>query len=334
MGGSSGRAALIAALLVVPAARAEPLPCEVDDRLSETAAGLLLGASALEPSSLLRAARMHGFDGVAVHALDHASDERARAFLDGLAHAREGRLSCGDAWSEGRWLLLASPRGGRLFRRGMRLFGRLEPGFSAPQLVLEADDGTLTLRAVSVAALARGIVLPSDAPLARVQLMAESASGPRPVAELSLDGRPPRQASAGLAPDEPRIRPLAWVLAEVAAFRQAGGAGPLRENRLLSASAQRHGEALCARGALAHRLDGEDPEARLRRAHVEARGVGEVLARAGSSRSALAALRESPAHRFALAGRDFTDIGVGQAIDAHGQVCLVVLLAAWPRRVP
>jgi uncharacterized protein YkwD len=124
------------------------------------------------------------------------------------------------------------------------------------------------------------------------------------------------------------------LLGQLGSFRRGLGLGALRDNRLLSESAQRHASRLCELGKLAHRVEGEDPELRLKREHVTARGVGEVLARAESSDRAWQTLLDSPSHRMALSRRDFTDAGIGQASDKKGQVCLVVLMASWPRRAP
>ncbi len=220
-------------------------------------------------------------------------------------------------------------RGGALVR------GALEPGFGAPSLVIESADRELVSMPVTVEQLGAGIVLPAEA--RRVQLVAESESGPRPVAELALEAAPPvtwpdsaPNADAGT----PRQRSSEALLGELVAFRRTQGAGMLRPNRLLAQSAQRHAERVCELGKLAHRLEGEDPELRLQREHVAARGVGEVLARAQSSDAAVRVLLASASHRLALSRREFTDVGIGQAADRQGQVCLVVLLASWPRRIP
>ncbi len=390
-------AAVVCALLMVmmmvgwggPHARAEPWPCRDDESLSEAAASLLLGGGTIAASQLLSAARAQGFDGVAVHAREGADEEGLRAWLARLGQAAEGVVTCGEARSEHRRLVLASVRGGRLWRAdpgvragasagtgtgeraragsresaqprtgvgekgserasrgesargkgemGAHVRGELEPGFGAPSLVIESADQGLVSMPVTVEQLGAGIVLPADA--RRVQLVAESASGPRPVAELALEAASssmplvsesvPR-ADAGA----PQQRPSEALLSELIAFRRAQSAGALRTNRLLAQSAQRHAERVCELGKLAHRLEGEDPELRLQREHVAARGVGEVLARAESSDAALRALLASASHRLALSRREFTDVGIGQAADRQGQVCLVVLLASWPRRIP
>jgi len=312
---------------------AEPLPCRDDDRLSETAAALLLSGEPISSTLLLRRAREHGFDGVAVHARESANAENLTAWLDALREGAEGTAVCGEAQSESRRLVLASLRGGSLQRDGDKLRGSLEPGFREPSLVVESGAGELVSLPVSRAQLTSGFSLPSELHARRVQLIAESASGPRPVAELALvaDGfvESPGEPAKG-----PKKRSIESMLAQVSAFRRGLGVSTLRDNRLLTESAQRHATRVCELGKLAHRFEGEDPELRLAREHVSARGVGEVLARAESSDRAFQALLDSPSHRLALGRKDFTDAGVGQASDKKGQICLVVLMASWPRRTP
>jgi uncharacterized protein YkwD len=176
--------------------------------------------------------------------------------------------------------------------------------------------------------------------LRRIQLVAEGSGGPRPVAELVPDPETRRVAlpppSAGKPEARgPRSRPVETLLARLDGFRRNQGVGGLRNNELLTHSAQRHAERVCELGRVAHRLDGgDDPETRLREEHIEARAVGEAIARADSADAALEAVFESPSHRAAVVERRFTDAGVGQAFDLKGHTCLVVLLAAWPRRIP
>lgn len=314
--------------------RAAALPCRQDDRLAETAASLLLSGAPIEGSALLAQARAHGFDGLAVHARESVSDESLESWLSSLAGTKEGELVCGEARTETRRLVLASVRGGSLSREGARLWGTLAPGYAKPSLVVESEQGALRALPLTKAKLTGGFTLPVELAARRVQLVAESASGPRPVAELALVDTPTSQLAA--AHDVARGEPLSSeaLLTRVRELRRESRVGSLRENRLLADSARRHAERVCELGRLAHRLDGEDPEARLRREHVAARGVGEVIARSSSSAGAFRSLLDSPSHRMALTRRDFTDVGIGQASDHKGQVCLVVVLASWPRRIP
>jgi uncharacterized protein YkwD len=216
--------------------------------------------------------------------------------------------------------------------------GRLAPGFRAPHLVLEDDDGQARRIDLKSDDLAKGVPLPEGVAVKRVQLVADGPSGPRPVAELSLSKLappPPAPPSNELASQAPRSRPRESLFARLSAFRRGEGAGGLRANQLLDTSAQRHAERVCELGKVAHRIgQGDDPETRLREEHIEARGVGEAIARASSADAALNAVFDSPSHRMAVTQRNFTDAGIGQALDAKGHTCLVVLLASWPRRTP
>jgi uncharacterized protein YkwD len=317
-------------------AGAQGLPCREDDRLSEAAAALLLSGEVIRSGVLLARARAVGFDGVAVHARESAREDSLKAWLSALREGAEGSVVCGEARTESRRLVLASVRGGGLVREGELLRGGLEPGFRDPTLVIESGTGELVAQPIALGQLQAGFTLPDALHARRVQLIAESASGPRPVAELALTEDAVRAAPRVVADanDGPKTRPVETLLGQLSALRRELGASVLRDNRLLSESAQRHATRVCELGKLAHRVEGEDPELRLAREHVSARGVGEVMARAQSSDRAFQALLESPSHRMALGRRDFTDAGIGQASDAKGQVCLVVLMASWPRRTP
>ncbi|MEM9195670.1 MAG: CAP domain-containing protein, partial [Myxococcota bacterium] len=154
-----------------------------------------------------------------------------------------------------------------------------------------------------------------------VQLVASDRSGPRPLSQLRVGG----PANLG-RPGSDRGRE------RVAELRDNTGVLPLRDNRLLEEVALEHATYLCAGEALAHTRSGENPEDRLRGAGVRARVVGEVVARATSEGAAFDALEESPSHRAALVDRRLTDVGIGLARADDGELCAVVLLAAWPRR--
>jgi uncharacterized protein YkwD len=315
-------------------ARAEPLPCREDDRLSETAASLLMSGEPIASTVLLHRAREHGYDGVSLHARESAQEDNLRSWVGSLRSSGEGTVVCGEASTESRRLVLAGLRGGSLRRAGEQLYGTLEPGFKEPSLVVETGEGELKSLPVSKQQLAQGFRLPSELAARRVQLIAESASGPRPVAELSFVALEPGASPEAEPESKGKTRSVETLLGQLGSFRRGIGQGSLRDNRLLMESAQKHAVRLCELGKLAHRVEGEDPELRLKREHVSARGVGEVLSRAESSDRAFQALLDSPSHRLALSRKDFTDAGIGQASDKKGQVCLVVLMASWPRRAP
>jgi uncharacterized protein YkwD len=330
---------VFAAFLVTAPAAAFDLPCNAEDSLSEAAADLLLSGAALKAEQLLPKAKTFGFDGVAVQAHESLDDAALIAWLKQQAERADAPLACGEARSESRRLVLVSARGGRLaLTRGL-VTGKLAPGFRAPHLVLEGNDGNTRRMELGLEQLARGVALPKEESFTRIQLVAEGPAGPRPIAELWLNAELARQQSqADVVPTPepaPRERSRESLYGRLSAFRRREGAGALRTNQLLSASAQRHAVRVCELGKVAHRLTaGEDPETRLREEHIEARSVGEAIARAGSADAALSAVLDSPSHRMAVGERGFTDVGIGQASDAKGHTCLVVLLAAWPRRMP
>jgi uncharacterized protein YkwD len=333
----------LALLTGTSSASALELPCRHEDVLAETAANFLLSGRSVDPTELLPQARVLGFDGVAVHAHEGLDDAALITWLKGLSERADGPLVCGEASSENRRLVLVSARGGELVRDGDLVRGRLAPGFRAPHLVVETGDGRVQRMDFGQARLEQGIKIPAELAARRVQLVADGPHGPRPVAELVLDPasarsfEPRSQAPAGTpsAPRGARTRPVETLFARLDGFRHSEGVGSLRPNQALSNSAQRHAQRVCELGKVGHRLSqGEDPETRLREEHIEARGVGEAIARAESADAALSAVFESPSHRLAVTDRRFTDAGVGQAFDDKGHTCLVVLLAAWPRRLP
>jgi len=231
-------------------------------------------------------------------------------------------------------LVLAAFRGGSLGPvpgHPSRLLPSLAEGFSEPHLVVQAADGTLMRLPVDAAALRSGVSLPTELPRPlRVQLMATGPSGPRPVAErwVGVD------RSAAPSPAGPSTAGDGDLPRRVDDLRAHHGVSELRPNRLLTAEALRHAHRVCSAGRALHALDDGDPEARLRARGIEARVVGETVARARTPEEALGALADSPSHRMTLIDRRFTDGGYGVARDGRGRACVVVLLAAWPRIVP
>jgi uncharacterized protein YkwD len=323
------------------------LPCKPEDALSETAAEILLSGRRVEARDLLPLARQRGFDGVALHAHEGLDDAALSLWLKGLADRADGPLVCGEALGEQRRVVVVAERVGQLSEAQGTVRGRLAPGFRRPELIVEALDGQTERFAVTAEALAAGVPLKGELlPYAKVQLLAEGPHGPRPVAELvaaselGAPGSPSIQAQDSQATGEelrrgPRARPLEALVARVDGTRREEGAKPLRGNQLLHGSAQRHARRVCELGRVAHQLgEGDNPETRLREEHIEARAVGEAIARAASVDAALAAMFRSPSHRLAVTDKRFTDVGIGQAFDAKGHSCVVVLLAAWPRRTP
>ena len=304
---------------------ARPLPCE-DDALAEAASELLLRQSEPSGADLTLAAHRAGSDAPAIHALSIRDGDEARIapFLDRLRERLHAPVVCGLGRTEDRVLVLAAARGGSLTidAESERAEIALAPGFRDPIVFVEDASGAV---ARLVPARDGRVELPPDAPRPlRVQLVARGADGPRPVAERAVGGTLRSGGRGGEAPLDERIDRL----------RAGQGASALRPHRLLASLAADHAAAVCRAGRAAHELvPGRDPRARLRDRSLEAREVGEVIARGADAAEAFETLVRSPSHRSALLDGAFTDAGAGLSTDARGRTCLVVLLAAWPRLV-
>lgn len=336
--------------LCAGAARADlaALPCSSTDALSEAAALLMLQGTTPTPQALSAAAKEAGFHGAQLHASLATDDAALSRWLRAMRGRERSELLCGEAVTAERRLVVAAPFGGELSFEHGRLVGKLGPGFASPELVIQGADGKPQRLPVQAKALKDGVPLPGGLELpAQVQLVAEGPAGPRPVAEVEIES--PRRGGFTTAPapgtkTAPRRAPARKddggppgpaLHSRLAAFRRAHDAPSLRDNALLERSATRHAAAVCASGHVAHRLsDGEDPVSRLRRERIEARAVGEAIGRSRDAAGALEAIFDSPSHRYAVVERSFTDVGIGHARDARGRSCVVVLLAAWPRRIP
>jgi hypothetical protein len=264
-------------------------------------------------------------------------DTRARArFLSAASERGDAPLVCGEAESETTRLLLVAPRGGRLDvdepTVGPNLHVRvtLAPRFRDPYLAGRDANDQLHRWAVDEDVLARGFTLPAGLPRpVVVQLVASGPDGPRPLSRRVLGA--PAAAVDALTVDGDDDLPT-----RVATLRAHQGVGDLRLNRLLVAEAAAHASRVCASGRVRHQGlegDAEDPRERLLRRGVQARVVGETVARGRDLQAALRALSESPSHRMTLVDPRFTDVGYG-TVSAPGGTCVVALFAAWPRYVP
>jgi hypothetical protein len=305
--------ACLLSLVTAPGpARAEtqPSPCAEESALSEAAAELLLDDAPPSDEALSQAVRRAGSDAVMVRALftRGPSEARAQQFIAEARERTDAPLACGVAQSDRARLMLVAPRAGKL--------APIEP----------KANGALQNIAVTAKELAAGVELDPQWPRPlRVQLIAKGPAGPRPVAERVIGAPLPlsHDLPIDLAPEQ-----------QLAVARSDAGARGLRVHTLLTEVAMAHAAQVCSEGRIAHELSpGADPEQRLRARGVGARRVGETIARERSAGGALQRMLDSPAHRLTLLEPGFTDIGVGEARDDRGRVCVVMLLAAWPRFV-
>ncbi len=160
-----------------------------------------------------------------------------------------------------------------------------------------------------------------------VQVVAELASGPRPVldAELFADVPPYSQPPDPHAPGEEARDPSdpsdrGTLLAMIGALREAEGLRPLRDDPKLDALALAHATRMRQAHSVAHDVGDGDPVQRFEAAQVVARETGENVAHNESLPLAHRALFDSPSHRANLISSGFDRVGVGVLRDANGGV--------------
>ncbi|MBW2460297.1 MAG: CAP domain-containing protein [Deltaproteobacteria bacterium] len=309
---------------------AQAPPCELDDALSRAAAKLLDDPDAPSPTELLKVAREAGATAPIVRAVtvsprSRRDRRRVRSWVRERREEADAPLLCGEAQDEGRRIVLTAVSAATLELTPRGLVANLASGFRDPAVVVRLGEGEVVHVPVTRQTLSRGVRLPSelDERPGLLQLLATGPTGPRPVAELVINGSAEDvlDSTPGGEDVERRLYDL----------RRARGASPLRDNRLLSGEAERQAADVCERGRISHQREGVDPEERLRREGIVARAVGETVARGATPGAAMDALVASPSHLMTLAGRRFTDVGIGTSEDDAGRVCLVVLLSSWPR---
>ena len=298
----------------------------------EAVASQLADLQHIPPSpELIRTAREAGVDANPVYAKFGVTGEFSsfKAWLEDLDETADAPLICGRARSGERIVLVAAVRAGSLTLQGkQRLHAEVIEDFRDPYLVVRDSQGSSRRIAVDGGDYGATISIPLEwgRPLF-VQLVATGPNGPRPVAERWVgkipEGEPTTRGGS--------TSPEAWLMQ----LRRAAGARTLRLNRLLTQEATTHAQMVCDSGKLGHELDPYgDPEARLLKRGIQARIVGEAVARAATMREALHAIEDSPSHRMTVTDPRFTDAGYGKAKDEKGRTCAVVLLASWPRKAP
>jgi hypothetical protein len=163
----------------------------------------------------------------------------------------------------------------------------------------------------------------------RIQLLLDTAAGPRPALEawIFVDEAPRREAAAGPAPGELDVAvgsaPSAWQAALSSMLDSARASEqlpPLARDPRLDALAQAHAEAMRRRGQAAHDAGDGSPSERVSRAAYPARRVGENVAQAASLARAHRALWNSPAHRGNLLDTGFDRVGLGVVVEPPGEL--------------
>lgn len=312
-----------------PAPPPASAPLCIKSAALEKVAQELANLQDIPPSSeLIRTAREAGVDANPIYAKFGVTGEFGsfKAWVEDLKDTADAPLICGRAQSGERIVLVAAVRAGALTLEGRnRLYVETISEFRDPFLVVRDSQGASRRIAVD-AGDGASVTLPLEwgRPLF-VQLVATGPNGLRPIAERWV-GKIPKHSPTQRHSESPE----GWLLQ----LRRSAGARSLRSNRLLSQEATRYASVVCEAGKVGHELDPNgDPEARLLKRGIEARVVGEAVARAATLSDALRAIEDSPSHRMTVTDPRFTDAGYGQAKDDKGRTCAVVLLASWPRKV-
>ena len=165
-----------------------------------------------------------------------------------------------------------------------------------------------------------------------LQVMADAAFGPRPVAEALLFAGSAPDASyvAAPAPGEDAagaLGPKQALFAMANRARRSEGARELSPHETLDRAAQAHAEAMQRAARLAHDVGEGTPDRRVEATGLAARGVGENIAHAMDPRSAHRVLWWSPSHRRNLLTRHFDHLGVGVAADPDGSLWVAEVFA-------
>lgn len=158
-----------------------------------------------------------------------------------------------------------------------------------------------------------------------VQVLADLASGPRPVLEASVfaDTEPPPFMPDLSAPGEDAAgaeRGESALIKMVAALRKDQSLPPLQRNAALDKIARAHVEEMRKANKVAHDVGDGDPVARFEAAGIQAKESGENVANAQTIKLAHRALYASPSHRANLLKRDFTHIGIAVVEEGPNRV--------------
>lgn len=162
-----------------------------------------------------------------------------------------------------------------------------------------------------------------------VQVVGDVEGGPRPVLEASVGAGEAVLGEDDEAPapgEEPESAEDAPALARmVTALRASEGLPPLARDTRLEAVARTHAERMAREGQVAHDLGDGDLRARAFASGLQARRVGENVARAATLARVHRALHASPSHRLNLLDAGYTRLGIGlhRAEDGFVYVCEV-----------
>jgi uncharacterized protein YkwD len=162
-----------------------------------------------------------------------------------------------------------------------------------------------------------------------VQVVADVASGPRPVLEMHVfsDVEPPVRPNPHPAPGEDETRgeqdEEAALAGMLTAARAWVGLPALARDARLDAVARDHAVRIARAQRLTHDAGDGNPAERLTAVGVETQEVGENLATASNAILAHRVIWSSPSHRANIVRRDFERMGLGVAHDSRGDIWVV-----------
>jgi len=166
-----------------------------------------------------------------------------------------------------------------------------------------------------------------------VQVVAEVATGPRPVLEAQLyaDIDPPQQMPSLAAPGESARGTITdektALAAMVTALRTQESLPALRRDARLDAIAAAHAQRMKDAHTVGHDVGDGDPAQRLQNAGLSAHESGENVAHAQNVLLAHRALWQSPSHRANLQHAEYDALGVAVLDDTDGSVWVAEVFA-------
>jgi Cysteine-rich secretory protein family len=220
----------------------------------------------------------------------------------------------------------------------LRLDAQLLTGARAGQLLLLGPDESPRRVPSTLDARAFHATFSLDQPgFWRLQLLLDVGFGPQPALEawLFVDHEPDlelalrsvteRVSEPPVGASTDQLRGALWSMID--AGRRSQGLGSLRRDARLDDVAQAHVTAMLASGRTAHDVGDGMPIDRLTRAGVDARAVGENVARAPTLVRAHRLLWDSPSHRGNLVDPTFDAVGIGVARSEAGDLLVCELFA-------
>ena len=166
-----------------------------------------------------------------------------------------------------------------------------------------------------------------------VQVVADVATGPRPVLEVQTyaDAEPPQQMPNLAAPGEVAATGVAderdALVRMVQALRSHEGVPQLRHDARLDAIAAAHAQRMKNAHTIGHDVGDGDPAQRLQNAGLSAVEAGENVAHAQNVLLAHRALWQSPSHRANLQRAEYDTLGVAVLGDPDGSVWVAEVFA-------